>query len=234
MPIRAIFFDVGETLVDEHRLYRDYAMRMGVSYDYFIAKIEEAMARREPIRNVFTAVKPGFDFKAARAQRDAEGKTFVIGAHDLYPDAAPSLSALKARGYFIGIVGNQPSTAEAMLRESGLAADFIATSEGWGVAKPDEAFFQKVIEAAGMESRHIAYVGDRVDNDVLPARAAGMWPILIRRGPWGRAQWNWPEAQHAHLKVESLAELPELLRGAENEMEATSPDAKRLRPSGRR
>ena len=76
MPIRAIFFDVGETLVDEHRLYRDYAMRMGVTYDYFIAKIEEAMARREPIRNVFTAVKPGFDFKAARAQRDAEGKTF--------------------------------------------------------------------------------------------------------------------------------------------------------------
>ena len=121
-----------------------------------------------------------------------------------------------------------------MLRESGLAADFIATSEGWGVAKPDEAFFQKVIEAAGMESRHIAYVGDRVDNDVLPARAAGMWPILIRRGPWGRAQWNWPEAQHAHLKVESLAELPELLRGAVNEMEATSPDAKRLRPGGRR
>jgi FMN phosphatase YigB (HAD superfamily) len=89
MPIRAIFFDVGETLVDEHRLYRDYAMRMDVTYDYFIAKIEEAMARREPIRNVFTAVKPGFDFKAARAQRDAEGKTFAIGAHDLYPGCGP-------------------------------------------------------------------------------------------------------------------------------------------------
>lgn len=213
MPIRAIFFDVGETLVDEHRLYRDYAMRMGVTYEYFMEKIEEAMARREPVKNVFAAVKPGFDFKAARAQRDAEGKKFVIGAHDLYHDAASSLAALKSRGYFIGIVGNQPATAEAMLRESGLAADFIATSESWGVAKPEPAFFTKVVESAGLDPHHIAYVGDRVDNDVLPARDAGLWPILIRRGPWGRAQWSWPEADRAHLKIQSLAELPELLRG---------------------
>lgn len=213
MPISAIFFDVGETLVDEHRLYRDYAMRMEVTYEFFMARIEEAMARREPVRNVFAAVKPGFDFKAARAQREAEGKKFVIGAHDLYEDAGPTLAALKASGYFIGIVGNQPATAEAMLRESGLAADYIATSEAWGVAKPDPAFFQKVVEAAGLDPHHIAYVGDRVDNDVLPARSAGLWPILIRRGPWGRAQWSWPEAEQAHLKIESLAELPTLLRG---------------------
>ena len=213
MPIRAIFFDVGETLIDEHRLYRDYAMRMGVTYEFFLEKIEEAMARREPVRNVFAAVKPGFDFKAARAQREAEGKKFVIGAHDLYEDAAPTLAALKAKGYFIGIVGNQPATAEETLRASGLAADFIATSEAWGVAKPDPAFFAKVIDAAGLDPGHIAYVGDRVDNDVVPARAAGMLPVLIRRGPWGRAQWGWPEATDAHLRIERLTELADLLTG---------------------
>ncbi|MGE0700029.1 MAG: HAD family hydrolase [Hyphomicrobiaceae bacterium] len=213
MPIRAIFFDVGETLVDEHRLYRDYAMRMGVTYEFFMERIEEAMARREPVRNVFAAVKPGFDFKAARAQREAEGKKFVIGPHDLYADAAPTLAALKQRGYYIGIVGNQPASAETMLRESGLAADFIATSEGWGVAKPDIAFFGKVIEAAGLDPHHIAYVGDRVDNDVLPAKASGMRPVLVRRGPWGRAQWRWPEADEAHLRVEALADLVAHLPG---------------------
>ena len=212
-PIRAIFFDVGETLVDEVRLYRDYAMRMEVTHDFFMEKIEAAMAQRLPVRNVFDAVKPGFDFKAARAQRDAEGRKFVIGPQDLYADAAPCLAVLKSRGYFVGIVGNQPATAEPMLRQSGLAADFIATSEGWGVAKPDPAFFQKVIEAAGMPASQIAYVGDRVDNDVLPARAAGMHPILVRRGPWGRAQWTWPEAGEAHLRIESLAALHDLLPG---------------------
>jgi HAD superfamily hydrolase (TIGR01549 family) len=213
MPIRAIFFDVGETLIDEQRLYRDYAMRMEVSFEFFMTRIEEAMARREPIRNVFASVKPDFDFKAARAQREAEGKKFVIGPEDFYHDAAPTLEALKAKGYFIGVVGNQPATAEPMLRASGIAADFIATSEGWGVSKPDPAFFAKVIEAAGMEPGRIAYVGDRVDNDVVPARAAGILPILVRRGPWGRAQWDWPEASQAHLRVESLAALTELLPG---------------------
>jgi HAD superfamily hydrolase (TIGR01549 family) len=214
MPIRAVFFDVGETLIDERRLYADYAMRMGVTYAFFMDRIEAAMRAREPIRNVFAAVKPGFDFKAARAQRDAEGKTFVIGPHDLYADAADALKALKARGYFVGIVGNQPTSAEVMLRASGLPADFIATSDGWGVAKPDPAFFAKVIDAAGLEPKQIAYVGDRVDNDVLPARAAGMCTFLIRRGPWGRAQWNWPEAREAHHKIESLSEICELLRGS--------------------
>ncbi|MGE0766521.1 MAG: HAD family hydrolase [Hyphomicrobiaceae bacterium] len=208
-----MFFDVGETLVDEKRLYADYAMRMGVTYEFFLERIEAAMADRQPVKNVFAAVKPGFDFKAARAEREAEGKKFVIGREDIYHDAADALSVLKARGYFIGIVGNQPATAEAMLRESGLAADFIATSEGWGVSKPDPQFFVKVIEAAGMDPHHIAYVGDRVDNDVLPARASGMHPILIRRGPWGRAQWGWPEASHAHHRIENLSELPELLPG---------------------
>ena len=208
MPVRAIFFDVGETLIDEHRLYRDYAQRMGVTYEYFLDTMEAAMVRREPVRNIFAIVKPGFDFKAARAEREAEGKTFAIGAHDLYPDAVACLAELKAKGYFIGIAGNQPASAEPTLRACGLAADFFATSDGWGVAKPDPKFFDKVREAAGCEPGQIAYVGDRVDNDVLPSLAAAMRPILVRRGPWGRAQWQWPEADKAHLKIESLAELP--------------------------
>lgn len=211
MPVRALFFDVGETLIDEHRLYRDYAMRMEVTYEYFMTTMEAAMARREPVRNIFSIVKPGFDFKAARAQREAEGKKFAIGAHDLYPDAAACLGALKAKGYFIGIAGNQPVSAEPTLRDSGLQFDFIATSDGWGVAKPDPAFFEKVREAAGVTPDQIAYIGDRVDNDVLPSLAAGMRPILVRRGPWGRAQWTWPEAEQAHLRIETLAELPDRL-----------------------
>ena len=136
------------------------------------------------------------------------GKTFSIGAHDLYPDVVACLAALKAEGYFIGIAGNQPASAEATLRACGLAADFVATSDGWGVAKPDPEFFAKVREAVGCDASQIAYVGDRVDNDVLPSLAAGMRPILLRRGPWGRAQWAWPEAANAHLKIETLAELP--------------------------
>jgi FMN phosphatase YigB (HAD superfamily) len=51
-------------------------------------------------------------------------------------------------------------------------------------------------------------VGDRVDNDVVPAHHAGMVAVHIRRGPWGVLQADWPGAEHATLRVHSLSELP--------------------------
>jgi FMN phosphatase YigB (HAD superfamily) len=57
----------------------------------------------------------------------------------------------------------------------------------------------------------IAYVGDRVDNDIVPAAAAGMVPIHIVRGAWGYIQRDWPEVSAAHAQLRSLHELPDLL-----------------------
>jgi FMN phosphatase YigB (HAD superfamily) len=58
----------------------------------------------------------------------------------------------------------------------------------------------------------IAYVGDRLDNDVMPARRAGMRTVLLRRGPWGYLHAERPEAALADAVTDSLASLPELLR----------------------
>ena len=54
----------------------------------------------------------------------------------------------------------------------------------------------------------IAYVGDRVDNDVLPALAAGLVAVHVRRGPWGLLH----ETPAGAIQIDSLAELPEPLR----------------------
>jgi FMN phosphatase YigB (HAD superfamily) len=82
-------------------------------------------------------------------------------------------------------------------------------SEAIGVAKPDPAFFGRALELmGGPEPSSVAYVGDRVDNDVLPADAAGMRAVWIRRGPWGVIQRLPPDATPA-LVVDSLAELVE-------------------------
>jgi FMN phosphatase YigB (HAD superfamily) len=50
-------------------------------------------------------------------------------------------------------------------------------------------------------------VGDRVDNDVLPAAAAGLRSVWIRRGPWGHIQAV-PAAFQPSLVIDTLAELP--------------------------
>jgi FMN phosphatase YigB (HAD superfamily) len=72
-------------------------------------------------------------------------------------------------------------------------------------------FFAAVARLAGAEPGEIVYVGDRVDNDVLPAIAAGMTAVHLRRGPWGYLHAAWPDAARAHLRIESLAELPGVL-----------------------
>ena len=126
---------------------------------------------------------------------------------DLYPDALPALQGLVSAGHVVALAGNQPLRAERVLSEFGLPVSFIATSAGWGVAKPSPEFFAKVIARAAVPSTEITYVGDRLDNDVLPAKVAGLTAILIRRGPWGHLHARPSEASKADRIIDSLAEL---------------------------
>src|SRR5438067_710019 len=104
---------------------------------------------------------------------------------DWYPDALPCLARLRAAGYRIYASGNTPALAERELRPH---FDAVASSDSWGVWKPERAFFDRVVELAGAPADRIAYVGDRADNDVGPAIAAGLRGVHIRRGPWGYLQ----------------------------------------------
>ena len=84
----------------------------------------------------------------------------------------------------------------------------ISSSDTLGVRKPDLRFFDHIVELAGCLPGEVAYVGDRVDNDVLPALAAGLVAIHVRRGPWGRLQRTPPAAT---LGVDDLTSLPQAL-----------------------
>ncbi|MHA7189558.1 HAD family hydrolase [Arthrobacter sp. MDT2-16] len=109
--------------------------------------------------------------------------------------------------FTVGIAGNQPIGVEAQLHELGFDADFIASSAAWGVAKPSAKFFSRVVQAARLDASAILYVGDRLDNDVLPAREVGMRTAFIRRGPWGYLHAQRPEVGLADIRLESLADL---------------------------
>ena len=213
MPIRAVVFDVGETLVDETRHWGEWADWLGVTRFAMFAAMGAVIERRWHHRRVFEIVAPGVDFAAEADKRRAAGWRYRFEPGDFYPDALPCLAALKAEGYRIGLAGNQPEEAEAALAEAKVPADFIASSARWGVEKPSRAFFDKVVEAAGVPAAEIAYVGDRLDNDVLSSADAGMAAVFIRRGPWGFIQSTWPEAARTTHGIDSLSELAGLLAG---------------------
>ncbi|HLI52519.1 MAG TPA: HAD family hydrolase [Thermomicrobiaceae bacterium] len=212
MSISTVFFDVGETLIDETRQWGEWADWLGVPRLAFFAVLGGVIARGEHHRRVFEICRPGFDYQRETARRMAAGQVEGFSRTDLYPDALPCLETLRDAGFRIGLAGNQPPSSERWLQAMGLPVDLIASSASFGVEKPAPEFFTKVSELAGCPVNGIAYVGDRLDNDALPAIAAGMLGIFIRRGPWGYLQAEWPEAAQATARIGSLAELPNLLK----------------------
>jgi HAD superfamily hydrolase (TIGR01549 family) len=209
--IRAIFFDVGETLVDESRQWCLWADWLKVPHLTFLAALGAVVERGEHHRGVFEYFAPNIDLEQAMRDRDAVGLGYEIEIRDFYPDALPCLSALGKQGYRVGIAGNQPEATEAALRSCGVSADFIASSARWGIEKPSLHFFEKIIEETNLAPHEIAYVGDRLDNDILPAIEAGLFAIFIERGPWGILHARKPESAKANARIKSLMELTNLL-----------------------
>jgi HAD superfamily hydrolase (TIGR01662 family) len=221
LKARAVFFDVGETLIDESTEYGTWADWLGIPRHTFSAMFGAVIARGEDYRQTFQHFKPGFDLAVERLRREEAGLGERFTEADLYPDARPCLQALKDRGFLIGIAGNQTAKAEEILRSLGLPADIIGTSASWGAEKPAPAFFEKLISAAGCPAHEIVYVGDRLDNDARPAVTAGLQAVLVQRGPWGYVQAADSDVGRAHLRIRQLSELPAALTLADT----SSPDS---------
>ena len=195
--LRAAVFDFGETLVSEERAWGVWADWVGVTRQELFAAIGVTIAERRPHVYALELCSPGFDLRGALAAREAAGVPRHEELYDVYEDAPAALARLRGAGVRVGVAGNQPAGAEASVASLLAPGDLVATSAAWGVSKPDPAFFARVADELGLAPGEIAYVGDRVDNDIVPAVEAGMFAVHLRRGPWGVVQAAWPEAARA-------------------------------------
>ena len=123
----------------------------------------------------------------------------------------PEADLRGGHGYRLGVVGNQPEQTEELLRSLDVGLELIASSATLGVPKPEPAFFEAIVERLGLDPAAIAYVGDRVDNDIAPAAAIGMRTILVRRGPWAWIQSGRADPPMADAVIEDLRGLPAVL-----------------------
>src|SRR4051794_22909387 len=186
--VTAVVFDVGETLIDETRMWQQVAEDAGVPAFTLMGTIGGLITRGEHHQHVWDVL-----------ERDPVPGDF--SATDFYPDALPCLRRLGEAGFFVGAVGNTPASTEELLRPH---TSFVGSSARWDVEKPSGAFFERLIAECARPAAEIAYVGDRVDNDVAPALAAGMIGVHIRRGPWGHLQ----ETPAGAISIRCLSELP--------------------------
>jgi HAD superfamily hydrolase (TIGR01549 family) len=203
---RWVVLDVGETLIDETRIFRTWAEVFGIPQFTLMAVLGGSISneeRPEDWRHFFELLQQP---QWRDRQPEVEERFGGFREEDLYPDARRAIEALGAQGYDVAITANQPARREAELRALGIDLRVMAMSEAIGVSKPDPAFFARTLELLGSpDPADVAYVGDRVDNDVRPSRAAGMRSVWLRRGPWGHLHED--DTGAAHLVVRSLDEL---------------------------
>jgi FMN phosphatase YigB (HAD superfamily) len=195
--VKAVVFDFGYTLVNEDRVWKAVAAQYGWPESILFATLGAVIERRGRHRDVF---------KLLGAPEPPRPVPFE--PRDFYDDAIPCLQATKRKADLIGIAGNFSVEIERFLAEQA-DVDFVASSERWGVEKPDPEFFARIAAEANRAPQEVVYVGDRLDNDVLPAARAGMVAVFLVRGPWAAVQKDWPEAQAADKTILALdTQLP--------------------------
>ena len=115
----------------------------------------------------------------------------------------------------IGVIANQSPGAKARLRGWGLARHIplcLSSAEA-GLEKPDPAIFDLALEFACCRPRQAVMIGDRLDNDIRPAKSLGWRTVRVLQG-LGRFQAPRDAAEQPDLTVNTVMDLPMLL-GAE-------------------
>jgi HAD superfamily hydrolase (TIGR01509 family) len=220
-----VVLDIGEVVIDETRVWTVWAELLGVSPGTLMAVLGAAVSQGGDHHDAFPHVAPNVEWSELEGEHEVRYGGFR--SEDVYPDVVPGLTALRALGLRVVLAGNQPERRAAQLRALGLPVDDLVTSDELGAEKPDPAFFAAVLGRLGVEDPSLVlYVGDRVDNDVLPAAEAGLATCWLTRGPWGQLQ-ELPEDVEPDLVLEGLGELPELIAAWREEA-----DAEDASPSG--
>jgi HAD superfamily hydrolase (TIGR01662 family) len=212
--VDAVVLDIGETIVDDSREFAAWAKWLGVPVHTFSAAFGAGRAYGRDEASIFGYFRRAIDLDHERRLRAEAGVGECVEERDLYPDVRPALTKLRACGLRVGIAGNQTAAVAEQLRRLDLPADVIGSSGEWGVRKPHPGFFDRVVAMCGGELGTTLYVGDRPDNDVYPAREAGLRTAWIQgRGVHGYLAAGDPHVRAtADLVIDSLTELADMIR----------------------
>ena len=197
--IKWLFFDIGSTLVDETGVYdgifRKIAAAAHVSEEYVRTQaVEFCKQNKRGDKEVMRLL--GVEYPGWTPEYEA-----------LYPGAKECLRVLEKK-YKLGIIANQIPGAEKRLEDMGIRRffDLIVTSAEEGVAKPDPEIFRLALTRAGCTPDQAVMIGDRIDNDIVPAKQIGMKTVRIRQG-MGKYRNIRGDAETPEYEIDSLSEL---------------------------
>ena len=185
-----IFFDLGWTLVDETEAHRSRLIKtslmlvrfgMACSVDQLIALCEVAATGFAP--SPFHEMLTRLGLSASQVDAIKSSVHYAKEYERLYADVAERLAELSTQ-FRLGIIANQSKGTENRLAQWGIRKHFslIFASAEFGLSKPDSRIFAAAVSRAGCQPGEAIMVGDRIDNDIGPARLAGWRTVRVLQG----------------------------------------------------
>ncbi len=200
--IKWIFFDLGATLLDESDVYEsriEYALsHTGMERDEFMELVYET-ARTSP-----TAIK------TAAADLGVILPAWDNSLEKLYPGVEEVLESLHGR-FKLGIIANQTPGTQERIDNWGIGKyfDVVVASAEAGCEKPDLKIFNMALDEAGCKPEEAMMIGDRLDNDIVPAKHLGMKTVWVSgQGYAGKQELGGEDVDYI---IERIAELPKAL-----------------------
>jgi len=205
MDIRWIFFDVGYTLINEdevwERRFREQAQMeearsLNLTPEIIRHEVEVSTIERKPQYRTFLN-KYGFSFSAPYR-------------HELekpYPDALTVIRKL-SQHYRLGIIANQSDGLAKRLEAWGFLPYLTTVISSWDyqITKPDLRLFEAALTESRCCTQEAVMVGDRLDNDILPANSLGMRTVRVLQG-FGSLQKPLTPMETPDHEIRSLSEL---------------------------
>lgn len=198
-----IFFDIGSTLINEEKAYQDRIEQAiagtNITHDAFYQRM--LLSFKEGEKGDLIALQ---EFGLERPKWNSELET-------LYPDTKTVLEILHNR-YKIGIIANQLPGLEERLEKFAISQwiDLIISSADCGFSKPSSEIFQLALQQASCSASSAIMIGDRLDNDIAPAKALGMKTIWIKQGFSAYSPIQSP-SEEPDFTVNSLSALLKIL-----------------------
>lgn len=126
----------------------------------------------------------------------------------LQPDVIPALRKLD-ESYRLGVLANQERWIRRTMARDGIDGffDVWAVSAEVGAEKPEPRLFEYALNQADVPAERCAMVGDRLDNDIIPAKRHGLWGVWMLRGE-APDQPSDEQLAQADAAVHTLTELP--------------------------
>ncbi len=194
-----LFFDVGSTLVSEEKpfLHRLHEIADAVNEPFEVIEDKVLKIYKEKKKAEHVLIK---EYGIERPQWHTEEE-------ELYPESYECLERL-SKNYKIGVIANQVPGTVGRLEKHGVLKfiDIVIASAEEGVEKPDKKIFEIALSRAKCKPENAVMIGDRVDNDIVPAKRMGMKTVRVMQGMWKYWEVSGEEEQ-ADYEVNDLSEV---------------------------